>query len=301
MSHAPASGSKTLPSHSRKPTAPAASLGRHTPTPTRDSCRSAPADPDRQSLPPQSAPNVVAAATHPRRAAAETPSADPLGESCSSPLRPWCTNHSTLPHYALTSAKSDRLLGRLTLSQREGMVVVEPRGTGMALFTLRAAEEVRAAQFGMAEGELDAEMVAIAKAIIAQRTGSFDPTTYRDRYQEALQELIEAKMKGLTVKPREIAARPPVIDLMTALKRSLAREASGSKHTAAKKAKMAPDRRQAGSLAARSRGSETESTDRRRAHHSRSKAAQTSNCLIRTPFLRHLSRRVVRVEIGQKT
>jgi len=135
-------------------------------------------------------------------------------------------------------------LGRLTLSRREGMVVVEPRGTGMALFTLRAAEEVRAAQFGMAEGELDAEMVAIAKAIITQRTGSFDPTTYRDRYQEALQELIEAKMKGLTVKPREIAAPPPVIDLMTALKRSLAREASGSKHTAAKKAKMAPDRRQ---------------------------------------------------------
>ena len=39
---------------------------------------------------------------------------------------------------------------------------------------------------------------------------------------------------------------------------------------------------------------------RRRAHHSRPKAAQTSNCLIRTPFLRHLSRRVVRVEIGQK-
>src|SRR5712672_173479 len=127
------------------------------------------------------------------------------------------------------------------------MVVAEPRGTGMALFTLRAAEEVRAAQFGMAEGELDAEMVAIAKAIIAQRTGSFDPTTYRDRYQEALQELIEAKMKGLTVKPREIAAPPPVIDLMAALKRSLAREASGSKHivAAARKVnKTAPDRHQ---------------------------------------------------------
>src|ERR1700730_16131871 len=87
------------------------------------------------------------------------------------------------------------------------MVVVEPRGTGMALFTLRAAEEVRAAQFGMAEGELDAEMVAIAKTIIAQRTGSFDPTTYRDRYQEALQELIEATMKGLTVKPRSRRTR----------------------------------------------------------------------------------------------
>ena len=44
-------------------------------------------------------------------------------------------------------------LGRLTLSRRERMVVVEPRGTGMALFTLRAAEVVRAAQFGVAEGE----------------------------------------------------------------------------------------------------------------------------------------------------
>jgi hypothetical protein len=82
VSHAPACGSKTPPSHSRKPTAPATSPGGTTPNPTRDSCRSAPADPDRQSLPPQSAPNVVAAATHPRRAAAETPSADPLGGRC---------------------------------------------------------------------------------------------------------------------------------------------------------------------------------------------------------------------------
>src|SRR6202008_2955450 len=60
----------------------------------------------------------------------------------------------------------------------------------------------------------------------------FDPTTYRDRYQEALQQLIAAKMKGLTFKPREIAAPPPVIDLMAALKRSLAQEASGSKRVA---------------------------------------------------------------------
>src|SRR6201993_5424253 len=61
-------------------------------------------------------------------------------------------------------------LGRLTLSRRERMVMVEPRGTGMALFTLRAAGEVRAPQFGSAEGDLDAEMVAIAGAIIRQRT-----------------------------------------------------------------------------------------------------------------------------------
>ena len=136
-------------------------------------------------------------------------------------------------------------LGRLTLSRRERMVMVEPRGTGMALFTLRAAGEVRAPQFGSVEGDLDAEMVAIAGAIIRQRTGNFDPSTYRDRYQDALQQLIEAKMKGLTIKPRPLLTPSPVVDLMAALKRSLAQEASAPEQTAAKskRAKQA-DRRQ---------------------------------------------------------
>jgi DNA end-binding protein Ku len=121
----------------------------------------------------------------------------------------------------------------------------------MALFTLRAAEEVRASQFGIAEDEFDAEMVAIARAIIVQRSGSFDPTAYRDRYQEALRELIEAKMKGLPIKPRAVSAPPPVIDLMAALKRSLARERpteEPSAQTAQKRKGSAADRRQAALL-----------------------------------------------------
>src|SRR3954470_13798886 len=137
-------------------------------------------------------------------------------------------------------------LGRLTLSRRERMVMVEPRGTGMALFTLRAAGEVRAPQLGGAEGDLDAEMVAIAGTIIRQRTGNFDPSTYRDGYQDALQQLIEAKMKGVTIEPRAVSTPPPVIDLMAALKRSLAREPSAPEQRTSKRkqTKRAPDRRQ---------------------------------------------------------
>src|SRR6202011_3564577 len=90
-------------------------------------------------------------------------------------------------------------IGRLTMSRRERMVMVDPQGTGMVLITLRAADEVRAPQFAKAGGAIDAEMLAIARAIIEQRTGKFDPSRFRDRYQESLRELIEAEMKGLPI------------------------------------------------------------------------------------------------------
>jgi len=75
----------------------------------------------------------------------------------------------------------------------------------MVLITLRAAEEVRVPQFTRSDAAIDPEMLAIAGAIIGQRTGKFDPSRFRDRYQESLRELIEAKMKGLPIKPREVS------------------------------------------------------------------------------------------------
>jgi DNA end-binding protein Ku len=105
----------------------------------------------------------------------------------------------------------------------------------MVLITLRAAEEVRVPQFTRSDAAIDPEMLAIAGAIIGQRTGKFDPSRFRDRYQDSLRELIEAKMKGLPIKPREVSTPAPVIDLMAALKRSLVQEPPAAK------AAMAPE------------------------------------------------------------
>jgi DNA end-binding protein Ku len=132
-------------------------------------------------------------------------------------------------------------IGRVTLSRRERPVMVEPRGAGMVLITWRASEEVRAAAFAKADTEIDPDMVAIAETIIKRRSGHFDPTAFRDRYQEALRELIEAKMKGLPVTPKQISPPTPVLDLMSALKRSLAQETDSA---AKPKRRAAADRRQ---------------------------------------------------------
>lgn len=117
-------------------------------------------------------------------------------------------------------------LGRIVLAGCERAAIVEPRGRGMLLTTLRAAHEVRndTSYFGVLDPTPpDRDMVALARRIIAQRAGGFDPKRdFRDRYQEALFQFVQAKLKG--EKPRLPAAPAPLpaIDLREALESSAA-------------------------------------------------------------------------------
>jgi DNA end-binding protein Ku len=113
-------------------------------------------------------------------------------------------------------------IGTITLSRRERMVMVEPRGAGLMLITLRAADEVRSAEFEGLTDDADPEAIAIAEMIIKRRSGVFDPSTFRDRYQDASRELIDAKLKGRRIQPPAPRTVEPAPDLMAALKRSLA-------------------------------------------------------------------------------
>jgi DNA end-binding protein Ku len=120
-------------------------------------------------------------------------------------------------------------LGQLALRGREYVVSLKPCGRGMVLETLRYADEVNKAQSYFREipdGKPDPELLDLAEALIARKTGEFNPAEFHDRYVDALKDLIERKRKakGKTIiedKEDAPAKSSNVVDLMAALKKSM--------------------------------------------------------------------------------
>lgn len=121
--------------------------------------------------------------------------------------------------------KSDRIaLGRIVISTRERLLALEPRGKGILAYSLRTDAEVRKADDvfdDISAAKPDADMVAIASKIIQQQAGPFDPSSFVDRYEDALKALIAEKAKGHKPVVAEEPEDTNVVDLMAALRASL--------------------------------------------------------------------------------
>ncbi len=123
-------------------------------------------------------------------------------------------------------------IAKVAMHQREYTVIIRPRANGLTLHTMYFQEEIRqVAEYGQTDQvEVKEQEIKLAKQLVESLAAEFDPKQYHDEYQQRLKALIEAKREG-----QEVAAAPqpqlaPVIDMMEALKKSLAaREAAPQK------------------------------------------------------------------------
>src|ERR1700720_2498619 len=131
------------------------------------------------------------------------------------------------PYALLTKALEESeyvAIAKLTMHNREYTVFLRPHKGGMMLHTMYYAEEVREVEsFGAPDVEIKDAEIKVAHQLIEALADEWDPEKYHDTFQENLKKLIEAKLEGGEVQaveqPKKLA---PVVDLMAALKESLA-------------------------------------------------------------------------------
>jgi DNA end-binding protein Ku len=137
-------------------------------------------------------------------------------------------------------------LGRVVLSSRERPMLVAVMGNGLCGVTLRFAHEVRkqAEYFNMIpEMKLPAEMVKLAQHIIETKSAAFDPAMLEDHYRNALVRILRKKQAKMPAPSAPVApSRENVINLMDALRRSIAAEPPAKKPAAGSKAARAKRR-----------------------------------------------------------
>jgi len=119
-------------------------------------------------------------------------------------------------------------IGRVVLTNREHIIALEPLGKGLMGTLLRYPYEVRSEKEyfdDIQDVKVTKDMLDLAKHIVERKSGSFEPEKFEDHYESALIDLINRKRSG--IRPTAKAAPKTggnVINLMDALKRSLANE-----------------------------------------------------------------------------
>jgi DNA end-binding protein Ku len=125
-------------------------------------------------------------------------------------------------------------IAKVTMHQREHLVMIRPRTKGLALHTMYYENEIRYASEYSEPVNIKAKPaeVKLAKQLIESLEAPFEPAKYHDEYQQRLKELLEAKREGKETISEAPPRLAPVIDMMEALKKSLAKTSQAAKKPA---------------------------------------------------------------------
>jgi DNA end-binding protein Ku len=124
-------------------------------------------------------------------------------------------------------------LAQVTMHQRERTVILRPYRHGLTLHTLYYPNEIHdVAGYGKNNAtNLKKPEIALAEQFAKGLVAPFHPEKFHDEYQERVKKLIESKEKGTAApKPEKQTRLAPVVDLMTALKQSIANKGAHSKN-----------------------------------------------------------------------
>jgi len=142
---------------------------------------------------------------------------------------------ATRPYVLLRDALENAgqvAITKIAIRQRESLAVLRVRDGVLVMHTMRWPDEIRRPDFAFLDEEISVrpQELQMAEALISSMTGDFDPGEFTDDYREAMTALLEAKQSGGEVQqppevPEEGAA---VVDLMSALRRSVERARGGS-------------------------------------------------------------------------
>jgi len=131
-------------------------------------------------------------------------------------------------------------IGTLMMHQRDYTVFLRPYQHGLVLHTMYFANEIRQLpEYGVLEHvNMKPQEIKLTEQLIASLTEPFKPQQYHNEFQQRLKQLIEAKKQGKTVEiGAESKRKAPVIDMMTALKKSLRAGSSGGSEKGGHKAR----------------------------------------------------------------
>jgi DNA end-binding protein Ku len=139
-------------------------------------------------------------------------------------------------------------IAQVTMHQRERTVIVRPYRQGLTLHTLYYPSEIRdVAGYGKnSAANLKKQEVSLAEQFAKELVAPFRPEQFHDEYQERVKKLIESKEKGTAAPRPEKAPRlAPVVDLMTALKQSIANKSARAKNRTMESARHSRTRKTA--------------------------------------------------------